>query len=483
MTRKVTDTKSPAASRQSPIGDCRLTPGASAKFFLPYQAKWIKDNSRLKLMEKSRQIGISWSTAYRMAAETSKTGARYDTWASSRDDIQARLLLDDVKNFATILNTGATDLGECIIDDERKLRAHVLEFTNHRRVNSMSSNPNAQAGKRGSRVLDEFGLHPDPRLLYAIAYPGITWGGSLEIVSTHRGTANFFNSLVEEIKHKGNPKGFSLHTVTLQDALDQGFLAKLKAKLPQDDERQAMDDAAYFDFIRRGCPDEETFQQEYMCKPSDDKAAFLTYDEIAACCYRADDAWELPDAALAKSECYLGMDVARVGDFTVFWLIERIAGMFFTRRIQCERNASFDAQEKILYGLMDMPCIRRCCIDASGLGMQLAERAVKRYGARAEAVTFTPSVKEALAYPLRAAFVDKGIRVPQDKLIETDLRSVKKELTAAGNVRFVADRGPGGHADRFWALALAIHAGGKAPANYEIEVISPATPFESRRGF
>jgi phage FluMu gp28-like protein len=463
-----------APASKAPASAAKPAATTAAKFFLPYQARWIKDGSRLKLMEKSRQIGISWSTAYRAAAETGKVGARYDTWASSRDEIQARLLLDDVRNFAAILGTAATDLGEVLIDEERKLNAHVLQFANNRRVNSMSSNPNAQAGKSGNRILDEFALHPDPRLLYAIAYPGITWGGSLEIVSTHRGTANFFNSLVEEIKHKGNPKGFSLHTVTLQDALDQGFLAKLKAKLPQDDERQSMDDATYFDFIRRGCPDDETFQQEYMCRPSDDKAAFLTYDEIAACSYRADEPWELPDADLAKRECYLGMDVARVGDFTVFWLLERVAGMFFTRRLIVEHNASFDAQEKILYGLLDLPFIRRCCIDATGLGMQLAERAVKRYGARVEAVGFTPKVKEELAYPLRAAFVDKGIRVPQCKLIETDLRSVKKEITAAGNVRFVADRGPGGHADRFWALGLAIHAAGQQAGRFEFERAAPA---------
>ena len=93
--------------------------------------------------------------------------------------------------------------------------------------------------KRGDRVLDEFALHPDPSKLYTIAYPGITWGGSLEIFSTHRGTANYFNQLILEARHKGNPKKFSLHRVTLQDALDQGFLFKLQQKLPADDERLA----------------------------------------------------------------------------------------------------------------------------------------------------------------------------------------------------------------------------------------------------
>jgi phage FluMu gp28-like protein len=66
---------------------------------------------------------------------------------------------------------GATALGEQLID-ENKNTAYVLGFANGLRLNSMSSNPDAQAGKRGDRVLDEFALHPDPRKLYSIAYPG-----------------------------------------------------------------------------------------------------------------------------------------------------------------------------------------------------------------------------------------------------------------------------------------------------------------------
>ena len=451
------------------------------KFFLPYQAKWIKDNSRLKLMEKARQIGVSWCLAYRMAAETCKVGARYDFWASSRDDIQARLLLEDVKSFAKILNVGATDLGERVIDDERKLTAHVLEFSNSRRVNSMSSNPNAQAGKRGSRGLDEFALHPDPRLLYAIAYPGITWGGSLEIVSTHRGTGNFFNSLVEEIKHKGNPKGFSLHTVTLQDALDQGFLAKLKAKLPEDDERQAMDDAAYFDFIRSGCPDEETFLQEYMCMPSDDASAFLPYDLLDGCKYPANTVWET-DLATAQGAIHMGVDVGRVKDLTVFWVNEDVGGAILTRRVICMQNATFASQEKVFYGLLDLPNMRRACVDQTGIGRQFAERAIERYGSKVEGVTFSGPVKETLAYPVKAALEDRTFKLPDDPFIRADFRSIRKETTSAGNIRFAGDRTVNGHADRFWAAALALHAKSKNVDSF-LEPIDLGDSSSSRRDF
>jgi phage FluMu gp28-like protein len=423
---------------------------------LPYQSRWVKDKSRLKIAEKSRQIGWTWATAYELVAKKSLKGATLDGWISSRDDIQARLFLEDTKAFATILDAGARDLGESVIDTTGNT-AYTLQLANGLRLHSMSSNPDAQAGKRGDRVLDEFALHPDPRKLYGIAYPGITWGGSLEIFSTHRGSANFFNKLIREIKDEGNPKGFSLHTITLQDALDQGLLAKLQAKLPKDDARQEMDEAAYFDFIRAGCPDEEMFAQEYMCIASDDSAAFMPYDLITACEYaRADEPAIIERTAI---DLYVGVDVGRDHDLTVIWVFARVGGVYFTVKVITMQGKPFDTQEKELYAVLDDVRVRRCCIDATGIGRQFAERAQQRYGkGRVEAVQFTGPVKEELAYPVRAAFEDRSVRIPGDKTIESDLRAIKKETTASGNIRFTADRGKNGHADRFWALALALHA-------------------------
>lgn len=425
---------------------------------LAYQKRWVMDDARLKIAEKSRQIGWTWSTAYGLVRRKSKKDARQDGWISSRDEIQARLFLEDCKNFATLLQIGAHDLGEKVID-EKGNTAYVLSFANQLRLHSMSSNPDAQAGKRGDRALDEFALHPDPRKLYSIAYHGITWGGSLEIFSTHRGTHNYFNKLITEIRHGGNPKGFSLHRVTLQDALDAGFLYKLQSKLPAEDERQQMDEADYFNFIRAGCADEESFNEECMCVPSDDASAFLSYELIGTCQYNPEEAWQRT-VATATGELYIGVDVGRMSDLTVIWVLERLGDVLYTRAVIELKKTAFSEQERILYSWLELPNVRRCCIDSTGLGMQLAERAKERFGTyRVEGVTFTGPVKEDLAYPVRAAFEDRTVRVPADKKVEADLRAIKKETTPSGNVRFGADRGVNGHADRFWALALAVHAG------------------------
>lgn len=425
---------------------------------LPYQAKWVKDSSRLKIAEKSRQIGWTWATAYGLVSRKSLVDARLDAWISSRDDIQARLFLEDCKGFAKLLNAAAADLGERVIDESGHT-AYVLQHANGLRSHSMSSNPDAQAGKRGDRVLDEFALHPDPRKLYSIAYPGITWGGSLEIFSTHRGTANYFNQLIVEIREKKNPKGFSLHRVTLADALEEGFLFKLQSKLPIDDERQDMDEAAYYDFIRAGCADEESFLQEYMCVPSDDAAAFLSYELLDACKYPAGEEWETLLGG-GTNPLFVGVDVGRDHDLTVIWVIEKVGGVNLTRRVIELKAETFDAQERALYDILALPQVRRCCIDQTGIGRQFAERAQKRFGTyRVEGLHFTGPVKEELAYPVRAAFEDRSIRIPDRKEIFSDLRGIRKETTAAGNIRFAGERGKNGHCDRFWALALALHAG------------------------
>lgn len=419
-------------------------------------------------MEKSRQIGMSWTTSYELVRRHCVSSEKYDSWVSSRDELQAKLFIGDCKKFASILNTAAEECsGETLFGASD---SHSLEFSNGTRIWSLSSNPDAQAGKRGTRVLDEFALHPDPARLYAIAYPGITWGGSLQILSTHRGNENFFNKLVEEIRYGGNPKKISLHRVTLQDALEQGLLKKLKESLPAEHEVSQMDEAAYFDYVRNSCVDEESFLQEYMCVPSDDKSAFISYDDMQRCAYAPEDDWKRFFSE--DNFLYLGVDVGRTRDFTVFWLLESCGDVLFTRDVKTFQDVPFSEQETVLHSYLRLPRLRRAAIDESGLGRQFAERAAERYGTgRIEGVSFSQRIKEELAYPLRTHFENATVRIPNDMDIMADLHSVRKE-SSQGGVRFRAERSPDGHADRFWALALAVYSARGGRRNSGMELVS-----------
>ena len=61
------------------------------KYFMPYQIKWIEDPSPLRIIQKSRQVGITYADAYDSVIKASTKGARLDVWVSSRDQAQAKL--------------------------------------------------------------------------------------------------------------------------------------------------------------------------------------------------------------------------------------------------------------------------------------------------------------------------------------------------------------------------------------------------------
>ena len=215
----------------------------------------------------------------------------------------------------------------------------------------------------------------------------------MEIISTHRGSGNFFKRLVDEARHGGNPKGVSLHRVTLQDALEQGFLGKLKAALPEGHEVLGMDEGGYFDYVKNSCADEESFLQEYMCSPADDSAGFVGFDCISRCLYRPEDGnWRAAEGG--ANPLFLGVDVGRSRDLSVFWLLERVGDTLYTREISALKNVPFSQQEAELHRFLRLPNLRRALIDQSGLGRQFAERAAERYGgARVGGVTFTADTR------------------------------------------------------------------------------------------
>lgn len=442
-----------------------MTKDQKDTIFMPYQLKWIHDRSQLKIMEKSRQIGISWATAYALVRNVATPKNRYDSWITSRDELQGKLLLDDCKFFARLFHVAFKDLGSEFLNSQSVAGSqNTLLFANNKRIQVLSSCVDAQAGKRGTRILDEFALHPSPQSLYAIAYPGITWGGSLEIISTHRGANNYFNSLIKEITENGNPKKFSHHKVTFQDALEQGFLKKLKKNLMPDDPRLEMDDSDYFDYVRSSCADEETFLQEYMCQPMDDTSSFIPAELTLESEYPRDYLWKLDidkPTPLPRNHYYtLGVDIARTQDLTVFWLVEITVDLkYLTRSITALKNQSFANQEEVLECYLKLPNIARVCIDQTGIGRQFAERAIQRYTRTpVEGVNFSHQVKEQLAHNVRKALELERLKIPSSDVIRSDFRAIKRETTLSGNYRFSADRSKSGHADYFWALALALHA-------------------------
>src|SRR5215472_8628831 len=197
-------------------------------FFLPYQRAWINDHSRLKLCQKGRQIGLSLADSYDSVRKAALNGGR-DVWVMSRDEAQAKQYIRYCRHWARVLNLAAQDYHDRVLRSPgvKGLKAQELEFANGAHIYALSSNPDAIAGKSGHVKLDEFALHREQRTLYAVAKPVIQWGGTLAIISTHRGAESVFNHIINDIVEHDNPMGWSMHKIPIQRAVEEGLVEKI----------------------------------------------------------------------------------------------------------------------------------------------------------------------------------------------------------------------------------------------------------------
>ena len=174
------------------------------------------------------------------------------------------------------------------------------------------------------------------------------------------------------------------------------------------------------------------------------------------------------------------MDIGRKKDLTVLWLAEDVANILVTREVKAMHKQRFAIQEEALDEYARLRNFRRGCIDSSGIGAQLAERARERHGPRIEAVVFTGPVKEQLAVAVRADMEDANYRIPDDQFVVADFRKIRKVVTAANNVRFEGDRDEDGHSDRFWSAALCREAKGHRAADLPPYAGEARTDYDER---
>ncbi len=527
---------------------------------LPYQRKWIEDASPLKIVVKARQIGFSFAATLRVVLECLK---RKTTWILlSKGERQSRLLMEKVQEHIQSCGIVA-EACESEYFEGTTLKQLETRFPNGSVIYALPANPDTARGYSGNVTLDEFAFHADAEKIYSALYPSITRGYQLEVISTPNGTQGKFYELaraaglidrfaISDLRfaienhqspitnrkseagdlrfaienhqspitnRKSEVGSWSAHCCDIYEAARQG----LKINLP---------------LLRAGCEDESAWQQEFCCQFISTAENFFSPDLIAAC-LSAEASVDSPpallvresdpalrDSALGASNCrlpivdcrlknsefFLGIDIGRHHDRTVFWVdevadrkletanwkletgessighrprpdgvsgqstIENPRASFefpvssfssvptpisTTRLVRTLSNTPFDDQLAYARELLLLrqgsgsPLIRRVAIDATGMGAPLAESLAQEFGARVEPVIFTAAVKEDLAYRTKRR-MESGLTVlPDSREIRRAFSAVKKFVTVSGNVRFDAARTDAGHADEFWAKALA----------------------------
>ena len=453
---------------------------------LPYQRKWYDDTARFKCGIWSRQTGKDFSTAAEMVGDClRRERANATTWMiaapSERQSIES---LAKCRDWSEAFDVAIADIQEDRDGPGTLLKSGTITYANGSRIISVPGRPATVRGMSCNLCLTEFAFFEDPDATWKAVLPSIInplRGGEkkVRIISTPNGKtgpgSRFFKIVDENLL---NPKPdrkqvWSVHKVTIEDAVAAGLPVDI-AEL-----REAIDDP-------------EAFSQECMCEFIDGSSVLLPYDLIAQA--ESIDATEAGDPALfgdgARHELYCGIDFGRSSDPTVCWTFKREGKLLITREVLVLRNTDTPAQQAILRSRI--AAARRTCFDYTGPGVGLGDFMVKDFGryapdkhefGKVELCTFTLGFKRLIFPRLRKAFeAPTAIRVPISVDVREDLHAMQ-QVIRNGEYSYNAPRTAEGHSDRCTAAALAVRAAGDGSATYEIEVLTPATPFESRRGF
>jgi phage FluMu gp28-like protein len=435
------------------------SPIAPAVTFLPYQRAWIEDRSRFKIGMMSRQIGKTFSTCGECVDDCFQAWAegRRARWVIlSRGERQAAEAMTEVikpftRAFYGAYNTLVTG-GEPRFE-EREFRApqasgpdavyKALEviFPGGSRITALPANPDTARGFSANVILDEFAFHAKSREIWAALFPVVSKGGQkLRVISTPNGKGNKFYELMT-----AEGTAWSRHVVDIHEAVAQG--------LDRD-----------IDALRAGMADEDAWAQEYELQWLDEASSWLDYDLIASC--------EHPDAGdpslYQGGLCFVGEDIAARNDLYVLWVAEMVGDVLWTREIVARRRISFAEQDALREDVFRRYRVVRHRMDQTGMGEKPVEDAKARHGAsRVEGVLFTPAARLDMATALKERMQDRRLRIPAgDVALRADLHSIKSQVGVTGTRRLVADGEGDGHADRFWAGALAVSAAAEAPAEY-----------------
>lgn len=453
---------------------------------LPYQRRWIADQSRVKVSEKSRRIGITWTEAADRALGAATAGrAGIDGWYIGYNKDMALEFIEAAARWALRFNRAAEKIEEIVLDDERAdILAYRIRFASGHKIVALSSRPSNLRGKDGCAVIDEAAFHEDLPGLLKAALAFTMWGGMVRIISTHNGANSAFNELVSEIRAGRKP--YSLHRTTFDEALADGLYRKIceTTRNEWSEEKQREWRQQIIDFYG------DNVGEELFCIPRASSGAFLSsvliearmkegipilrwempaefsgrpeherYAETAAWCEdNIAPALQALDANLAS---FFGEDFGRSGDLTVIWPMQIAQNLMRRTPFVVElRNIPFRNQEQVLFYIADrLPRFTAGAMDARGNGQYLAETASQRYGDRIVQVMLSESWYRENMPRYKAAFEDGTIEIPKDADVLADHRAIVLENGVAKmSERRAGSDGKGRHGDSAMAAALAFFA-------------------------
>ena len=478
---------------------------------LDYQKEWIGIRAPLKVGEKSRRIGLTWAEAadnVLVAAAEKPAGGQTVYYLGYNQDMTVEYI-QACAMWARAYNYAAEEIEEGIwpdSDPDKHIKTYTIGFPSGHRIVALTSRPSNLRGRQGVVVIDEAAFHQDLAELLKAALALLIWGGEVHVISTHDGTENAFNELINDIR-AGKRKG-ALFRCPFREAVSDGLYNRVGLRKgieykPEEEEAWVQD---VYDFYG------DAAEEELDCVPSQGGGAFLSLAlveqrssrDVPVLRLAYPQGYEtLPEhMRLAESlewceehlkpllaaipldvQSYYGMDFGRTGDLSVIWPLLKEQNLRKRTPFVVElRNVPFKQQAQIkFYILRRLPNFLKGADDARGNGSQLSEDTAIEFGFnRVERVMLTEGWYRDNMPPFKAALEDDTFYdIPADKDVLSDVRAFRM---VKGVARIPEKRtnekgeksGPKRHGDAGIAAVLADYASRQETEIFEYHRVQPA---------
>jgi phage FluMu gp28-like protein len=452
----------------------------------PWQEIFLKDQSTLIILLKGRQEGFSFAVAAKKFIELQSP----DVVNMTVQFVSYNLMdaVDKIR-YISIMAHSIPEKHRKKIAYETKTSIEFLDKSGKTTSRLISIACRPPRGKPGDIVLDECAIYgtTKARMIYTAALPSITRGGTITIGSTPLGKIGIFYDIYSDKKNYPKYVRYTVpwwQSTALCKNIIEARAAHVKDMETEDRVRKFGKSILKEEFTAL---DLQSFQQEYECVFIDSAESYISLDLIYAntpgmregdrsgplgdeeeepdgleihAFKTADDLLTGYEPEIHGPHLYLGYDVARRRDAAVIFVIGLLPSGK-KRSVACIEmiNQTFEYQRDQIRKIMKSLSVTRCCIDQKGMGEDTTEILQREFTTtKIEGVDFNLQSKEELARGVREGLEKGEFLLQNDNKFHRQIHSIKRIPTSGGAFRYDSERDDLGHADSFWAWALANYA-------------------------
>ena len=414
-----------------------------------WQRKWIDDESRFRVMLKSRAVGGSFLIALESFLWSLLKPNSLTLLMSYSQDQSLELFRKVREHIERWSGIRIKAFGETYTLTINKMLKTEIEFGNGSRIISLPNNPDRARGYRADFFyLDEAAMFRDDFALRSAIMPTLIGkGGRLSMISTPKGKRGWFWEAYQAGEKK---EKWSLHKVHYTQA----------PHITKED----------IEAMKAGMPPLE-WEQEMELKFLDELNALFPYDLILSCTIQDEPyPYIVPGKTKTENPIYVGIDFGRYRDSTVIIALEKLEDetmrVVFIKEFLGE---SMVYQREYISKLIDALSPIQVLIDKTGLGIPMYDFLSQQYP-NVEGVTFTATRKEAMILNLYNYMKARRLIMPADcEELIWQLRQFQRIQTPSGSVKYEAP--PNTHDDYVIALALAVYAATQFREGIEVEEV------------